>query len=127
MFSYAFKKSSGLQCVLSQVGLLAGGVGLGELADSEPGGWGEDETLDDSEIIAVKNEATKKKRASEREKRRKEKERSSKLSWESVQKGADCYIFAWISDLKIYLIFLTTLYVDPTGLVFGLIESCRGI
>lgn len=62
------------------VGLLAGGVGLGELADSEPGGWGEDETLDDSEIIAVKNEATKKKRASEREKRRKEKERSSKLS-----------------------------------------------
>ena len=80
MFSYAFKKSSDLQCVLSQVGLLAGGVGLGELADSEPGGWGEDETLDDSEIIAVKNEATKKKRASEREKRRKEKERSSKLS-----------------------------------------------
>ena len=64
---------------ITQVGAAAG-VGLGELEDSEPGGWGEEETLDDTEIIAVKNEALKKKRALEREKRRKEKERSSKLS-----------------------------------------------
>lgn len=55
-------------------------AGLGELDDSEPGGWGEDEALDDMEIITLKNEALKKKRAIEREKRRKEKERSSKLS-----------------------------------------------
>ena len=60
---------------------ISGGVGLGDLEDSESGtGWGDEETLDDSEIFAVKNEALKKKRAEEREKRRKEKERSSKLS-----------------------------------------------
>lgn len=57
---------------------------LGDLDDSDVG-WGEEEALDDTEIITVKNEAMKQKRAQEREKRRKEKEKSSKLSWLEVE------------------------------------------
>lgn len=54
---------------------------LGELDESDTGGgWGDEATLDDSEIIALKNEALKKKRAADRDKRKKEKEKSSKLS-----------------------------------------------
>jgi len=59
------------------------GIGLGELKDdasSSGGGWGEEDTLDDSEITLLKNEALKEKRAADREKRKREKERSSKLS-----------------------------------------------
>lgn len=59
------------------------GIGLGELDDASNGsggGWGEEDTLDDSEITLVKNEALKQKRAADRERRKKEKERSSKLS-----------------------------------------------
>ena len=59
----------------------SGGAALGDLDDSDTGGWGADEEiLDDAEIIAVKNEAQKQKRLAEREKKKKEKERSSKLS-----------------------------------------------
>lgn len=60
----------------------SGGATLGDLDESsDTGGWvADEETLDDAEIAAVKNEALKQKRLADREKRKKEKERSSKLS-----------------------------------------------
>lgn len=75
------KSFTPLIVLLTSCPLQKGPAALGELDDSEGGGWGGDEELlDDSEIIAVKNEALKQKRVAEREKRKKEKERSSKLS-----------------------------------------------